>query len=101
MNVQPRPQIPRQPVVFSPQRIFAMVLRYWYLLRSSWPRLLELIYWPAVQMLMWGFLQIYISQNAGFFASVERVLPEHFVHDERSRRCPDVVAQNSNECVVV
>ena len=26
------------------------------------------IYWPAVQMLMWGFLQTYIGQNAGFFA---------------------------------
>jgi ABC-2 type transport system permease protein len=52
----------------SLRRIAAMVLRYWYLLRSSWPRLLELIYWPAVQMLMWGFLQLYIAQNAGFFA---------------------------------
>src|ERR1700692_4347578 len=31
-------------------------------------RLLELIYCPAVQMLMWGFLQLYIAQNAGFFA---------------------------------
>src|ERR1700677_3543975 len=50
------------------RRIAAMVERYWYLLRSSWPRLLELIYWPAVQMLMWGFLQLYIAQNAGFFA---------------------------------
>ena len=30
--------------------------------------LLELIYWPAVQMLMWGFLQLYVSENAGFFA---------------------------------
>jgi len=50
------------------RRIAAMVERYWYLLRSSWPRLLELIYWPAVQMLMWGFLQTYIAQNAGFFA---------------------------------
>ena len=57
-----------QPVAFSPRRIAAMVLRYWYLLRSSWPRLLELIYWPAVQMLMWGFLQLYIADNAGFFA---------------------------------
>jgi ABC-2 type transport system permease protein len=55
-------------ILFSPHRIAAMVLRYWYLLRSSWPRLLELIYWPAVQMLMWGFLQAYVSQNAGFFA---------------------------------
>jgi ABC-2 type transport system permease protein len=50
------------------RRIAAMIERYWYLLRSSWPRLLELIYWPAVQMLMWGFLQLYIAQNAGFFA---------------------------------
>jgi ABC-2 type transport system permease protein len=55
-------------VTFSLRRVGAMVLRYWYLLRSSWPRLLELIYWPAVQMLMWGFLQLYVSENAGFFA---------------------------------
>jgi ABC-2 type transport system permease protein len=52
----------------SLNRVAAMVLRYWYLLRSSWPRLLDLVYWPAVQMLMWGFLQLYLAQNAGFFA---------------------------------
>jgi ABC-2 type transport system permease protein len=52
----------------SLHRIGAMVLRYWYLLRSSVPRILELIYWPAVQMLMWGFLQLYLVQNTGFFA---------------------------------
>jgi ABC-2 type transport system permease protein len=52
----------------SGRRIGAMIARYWYLLRSSWPRLLELIYWPAVQMLMWGFLQLYIGENSGFFA---------------------------------
>lgn len=55
---------------FSPRRVGAMVLRYWYLLRSSWSRLIELIYWPAVQMLMWGFLQNYVGQNASFFARV-------------------------------
>src|SRR6202040_4156928 len=54
--------------VISWRRIAAMIERYWYLLRSSWPRLLELVYWPAVQMLMWGFLQLYIGQNAGYFA---------------------------------
>src|SRR5437763_170277 len=52
---------------FSPRRVGAMVLRHWYLLSSSWPRVLDLIYWPAVQMLMWGFLQQYVSQNSGFF----------------------------------
>ena len=54
--------------VFSPRRVAAMVLRYWYLLRSSWARLVELIYWPAVQMLMWGFLQTYLSEQASVFA---------------------------------
>lgn len=46
-----------------------MVLRHWYLLRSSWPRLLELIYWPAVQMVMWGFLQIGVAARPGALAS--------------------------------
>src|ERR1700745_3465308 len=52
----------------SAQRIGAMILRYWYLLMSSWPRLLELLYWPALQIITWGFLQLYITQNANFFA---------------------------------
>jgi ABC-2 type transport system permease protein len=65
---------PVEPIAFSPRRVGAMVLRYWYLLRSSWPRLLELIYWPTVQMLTWGLLQTYIGQNAGFFARASGVL---------------------------
>jgi ABC-2 type transport system permease protein len=50
---------------FSPRRVAAIVLRHWYLLSSSWPRVLDLIYWPAVQMLMWGFLQLYLTQQSG------------------------------------
>jgi ABC-2 type transport system permease protein len=53
---------------YSLNRVSAMVRRYWYLLRSSWPRILDLIYWPTVQMLMWGFLQLYVAQHGGFFA---------------------------------
>jgi hypothetical protein len=53
------------PAAFSLGRVGAMVLRYTYLLRSSWPRLLEMIYWPAVQMLTWGFLQTYLAQAQG------------------------------------
>ena len=57
----------------SINRVRAMVRRYWYLLRSSWPRVLDLIYWPTVQMLMWGFLQLYVSQNGGPFARASGV----------------------------
>ena len=45
----------------SLRRIRALVLRYMYLLRSSGIRLLELIYWPFLQMLTWGFLQKYLA----------------------------------------
>ncbi len=37
-------------------RIGALVLRYLYLLRGSWPRVLELAYWPTMQMVLWGFI---------------------------------------------
>src|SRR5438445_5920557 len=60
-------------VTLAPHRVGAMVLRYLYLLRSSWTRLLELIYWPAVQLFVWGFLQFYIAQNSGFFARASGV----------------------------
>ena len=52
----------------SPRRVSAMVLRNWYLLRSSWPRIVDLIYWPAVQVLMWGFLQLYLIDKTSMAA---------------------------------
>jgi ABC-2 type transport system permease protein len=48
---------------FSANRVAAMVLRYTYLLRSSWPRIADLIYWPTVQMITWGFIQSFVSRS--------------------------------------
>ncbi len=53
---------------FSAARVGAMVLRYWYLLANSWPRAVELVYWPTVQMLTWGFVQSYIAAKSPYFA---------------------------------
>lgn len=50
---------------FSFGRVGAMIERYAYLLRSSWPRLLEMVYWPAVQMFTWGFMQSYLIALQG------------------------------------
>jgi ABC-2 type transport system permease protein len=52
----------------APHRVGAMVLRYWYLLSRSWPRIVDLVYWPAVQMVMWGFLQLYLVDKASLAA---------------------------------
>lgn len=59
---------------FSPRRVAAIVLRHYYLMRSSWPRLADLLYWPIVQMLMWGFLQTYLNQNSSFIATAGSTL---------------------------
>ena len=67
--------MPASTTSFSPSRVGAMVRRYWYLLRSSWPRIVDLIYWPMLQMLMWGFLQKYLAQSGGsHFAKAGGVL---------------------------
>jgi ABC-2 type transport system permease protein len=55
-------------------RMRGMLRRHLYLLRSSWPRVLELAYWPTVQMILWGYITRFLSghtdflsQAAGFF----------------------------------
>jgi len=69
MNAPFAPNAPPRYRTLSLRRIGAMMLRHFYLMRSSWPRLAELIYWPLVQMLMWGFLQTYLNQHSGFLAA--------------------------------
>lgn len=48
----------------SPRRIWGLMYRHIALYRRSWPRLLELAYWPALQMLIWGFTASFIASRA-------------------------------------
>ena len=54
----------RSPFALPLIRVGAMVTRYLFLLRSSWTRIVDLIYWPALQMVTWGFLQSYLAKMA-------------------------------------
>ncbi len=45
-------------------RVKALVLRYLYLLRSSWPRIIEIAYWPTMQMIIWGFVSQHFSSSS-------------------------------------
>jgi ABC-2 type transport system permease protein len=50
---------------FSLGRVYGLVLRYWYLLKGSIPRLLELAYWPSIQLVLWGFIsQFFLTQSS-------------------------------------
>src|SRR5579875_2022410 len=46
------------------RRIWGLIYRHLCLYRRSWPRLLELAYWPALQMLIWGFTASFIASRA-------------------------------------
>lgn len=52
-------------MMHSIQRIRAMFLRYFYLHRRSVSRTLELFFWPIMELLVWGFMSVYIQSISG------------------------------------
>ena len=42
-------------------RIWALVSRHLYLYKRSLPRLMEVFYWPLLDLLLWGFITIYLK----------------------------------------
>lgn len=66
-------RLPEGPLA-SLRRVAAVVLRHLYLLRGSWPRLLELMYWPTVQMVLWGFITVFLVDHSAWVARASGVL---------------------------
>jgi len=55
-------------------RVGAMVLRHVFLMRSSWPRIFELMYWPTIQMILWGFITTFLMTNSSYVAQATGIL---------------------------
>src|SRR5690348_10114399 len=47
------------------RRIWGLLYRHLALYRRSWPRLLELAYWPVLQMCIWGFTASFLAARIG------------------------------------
>ena len=73
-SVARQPSLARPPAAFSPRRIAAMVMRHVYVLRTSWPRIFELAYWPTLQMILWGFISQLLITNSSWVAQAFGVL---------------------------
>lgn len=43
-------------------RISAMLIRNLYLYKRSLPRLMDVFFWPVLDLLVWGFLSMYLNQ---------------------------------------
>jgi ABC-2 type transport system permease protein len=50
------------------RRIWGLMYRHLALYRGSWPRLLELAYWPVLQMCIWGFTASFLATRMGSVA---------------------------------
>jgi ABC-2 type transport system permease protein len=46
-------------------RILALVIRHLYLYKRSIPRLMEVFYWPFLDLVVWGFITIYLAKFKG------------------------------------
>ena len=46
-------------------RIAAIIWRHIYLYQRSLPRWLEIFYWPLLDLLLWGFISLYLSRFSG------------------------------------
>lgn len=49
----------------SPRRIYAIVLRQFYLTRDNATRALQIFLWPFLDIVLWGFISKYLENVAG------------------------------------
>jgi ABC-2 type transport system permease protein len=47
--------------------MFALMLRHIYLIKSSLPRILDLIYWPTIQIILWGFISKFFTLHSDYY----------------------------------
>ena len=49
-------------------RIYALFLRHIYLIKGSLPRILDLIYWPTIQIVLWGFISKFFTLHSDYYS---------------------------------
>ena len=48
-------------------KMHGLFLRHFYLIKSSLPRILDLIYWPTIQIILWGFISKFFSIYSNYY----------------------------------
>ena len=48
-------------------KIYGLFLRHFYLITRSFPRILDLIYWPSIQITLWGFISNFFASHSSFY----------------------------------
>ena len=55
-------------------KIYGLILRHLYLIKSSFPRILDLIYWPTIQIFLWGFISKFFTLNSTYYENTVGII---------------------------
>ena len=55
-------------------RIYGLFLRHFYLIKGSLPRIVDLIYWPTIQIILWGFISKFFSLYSDYYSNTVGVI---------------------------
>jgi len=55
-------------------KIYALSLRHIYLISNSLPRIVDLIYWPTVQIFLWGFISKFFTLNSEYYSNTVGII---------------------------
>ena len=55
-------------------KVLALSLRHVYLIKGSFPRILDLIYWPTIQIFLWGFISKFFTLNSTFYENTVGII---------------------------
>ena len=58
----------------SLNRIFGLFLRHFYLITRSFPRILDIIYWPSIQITLWGFISNFFASHSEYYNNAVGVI---------------------------
>ena len=47
--------------------MYGLFLRHFYLIKGSLPRVLDLVYWPTIQIILWGFISKFFSIYSNYY----------------------------------
>ena len=55
-------------------KIYALSLRHIFLIKGSFPRILDLIYWPTIQIFLWGFISKFFTLSSSYYENTVGVI---------------------------
>ena len=55
-------------------KIHGLSLRHLYLIKSSFPRILDLIYWPSIQVFLWGFISKFFTMSSAYYSDAVGII---------------------------